>query len=316
MPYVALEPATRESRLAAAAARWHALAASRPDLEPAIAVQRQLVKLLVDLLDTLEHGSVPRLSLPPRYLAAKLDRGLPALAGERIPLPIPTLVPVLLRICDVLSDGGAGAAADHLSAVLRDESMDPASLLSASLARDRGAIRTGAVHRGLSPDLVWLVAELAISPFVCALQRPIMAAVSDPALAGALDNWALGHCPVCGSWPALAEVSSGQPVLRCSFCAFAWTLPAGACAYCGDRGLSFIALPDDEHRRDRGLQVCNRCCGYLKTIDVPALSAFPLLAIADLETMDLDEAAMRDGYSRPELREFAAERQDGDRRRS
>src|SRR5436189_2313606 len=37
-------------------------------------------------------------------------------------------------------------------------------LLTASLARNQAAIRTGASHRGLAPDLVWLVAELAVSP--------------------------------------------------------------------------------------------------------------------------------------------------------
>ena len=88
MPYVALAPATRESRLAAAGARWDALLAVRPDLEPAVALQRQLIGLVVDLADTIEHGRLPRLSLPPKYLAAKLGRGVPALAGEPIPLPV------------------------------------------------------------------------------------------------------------------------------------------------------------------------------------------------------------------------------------
>ena len=35
--------------------------------------------------------------------------------------------------------------------------------------------------------------------------------------------------------------------------------------------------------------------GYLKTVDVPSLSPFPLLAIYDMETMDLDLAAMEHG---------------------
>ena len=41
------------------------------------------------------------------------------------------------------------------------------------------------------------------------------------------------------------------------------------------------------------------CGGYLKTIDLDELSPFPLLAISDIETMDLDMAAMEHGYQRP-----------------
>ena len=63
------------------------------------------------------------------------------------------------------------------------------------------------------------------------------------------------------------------------------------------------AAPDDE-RKDRRLEVCVSCAGYLKTVDIAALSPFPLLAIADLETMDLDVAAMERGYARPPLKDF------------
>jgi hypothetical protein len=41
---------------------------------------------------------------------------------------------------------------------------------------------------------------------------------------------------------------------------------------------------------------------------VPELSAFPLLAIADLETMDLDMAAMERGYARPPLKDLSVKR--------
>src|SRR5579864_857893 len=157
MPFPALEPATRASRLAEAAARWDALLLARPDLEPAVALQRRLVGLVVDLAQTIEHGRLPRLSLPPRYLAAKLSRGVPALAGEPIPLPVAALRPTLVRLCEELSAGGAGKAANRIRVSIEETQMDAGALLSASLARDQTAIRTGAAHRGLAADLLWLV---------------------------------------------------------------------------------------------------------------------------------------------------------------
>src|SRR5713226_7052103 len=149
MPFLTLEAVSRESRLAEAAARWDALLAARPDLEPAVALQRQLIGLVVELAQTIEHGRLPRLSLPPKYLAAKLARGVPALAGEPIPLPVPALAPALLQLCDALAAGGAGEAAEHISQAISDGSVEPGSLMAGSLHRDQAALRTGATHRGL-----------------------------------------------------------------------------------------------------------------------------------------------------------------------
>ena len=306
MPHVALGPATRESRLSTAAARWDAIRATRPDLEPAVALQIRLVGLVVNLTDAIEHGKLPRLSLPPKYLAAKLARGIPVLAGEPIPIPTPVLKPTLLRLCEELSKGGATEAADHILAVIVDGGIEAGSLFAASLARDQSAIRIGAAHRGLAADLVWLVAELAVSPYVYALQTAIFTS-SDATLCGALAAWDRGYCPACGSWPALAEVIAGHRVLRCSFCAAAWELNRYACVYCGESGDAFVTAAPDEERIDRRLELCRSCGGYLKTVDVAALSPFPLMAIADLETMNLDLAAMEKGFARPPLKEFGTE---------
>src|SRR5437762_399984 len=66
--------------------RWLAIAAARPDLTPALDLQRRLLRIVVDVANALDAGRLPRLSLPPRYVAAKLARGVPLIAGEPIPL--------------------------------------------------------------------------------------------------------------------------------------------------------------------------------------------------------------------------------------
>jgi hypothetical protein len=304
MPYVTIQACSAEKLFDSAHQRWQIIGASRPDLEPALALQRELLTSLIDLAAALAVGRLPRLSLPPRYLAAKLARGVPALTGEPIPLPVPVLTPVLFQLCDALARGGAGDAATHIRQELEGGKLDAASLLSASLNRDQAALRTGAMHRGLSPDLMWLVAELAVSPFAHALQRMLLAGAADGDLRGALDAWPHGYCPACGSWPAVAEVAGGGRTLRCSFCSCAWVLPTYACIYCGESGEGFVTAAPDEARKDRRIEVCASCGAYLKTIEVPALSPFPLLSISDIETTDLDVAAMEHGYARPPLKEF------------
>ncbi len=304
MPYVPISPVFRPELTDSAERRWRAVADARPDLAPALALQRQLLGRVVELAAVLGGGRLPKLSLPPRYLAAKLGRGVPALAGEPIPLPLPALTPTLLHLCDALASGGAGEAAQHIKDAIVGGAIDAGSLLASSLNRDQSAIRTGATHRGLSPDLLWLVAELAVSPFVHALQQLLLGSTAAPELRSALDAWSHGYCPVCGSWPAVAEVVGGHRTLRCSFCASAWELNTYACIYCGESGEKFVTAAPDEERKDRRVEVCSACGGYLKTIDLVELSPFPLLSISDIETTDLDVAAMEHGYARPALKEL------------
>jgi FdhE protein len=309
MPYVALPQSGRKSRMAGASTRWSRLLAERPDLQPAVDLQRRLLTGVIILSDAIEKGRVPRLSLPAKYLAAKLHKGVPALTGEPVPLPTALITPTLLSLCLDLAQGGAGGAAEHIHSALVSGAMDAGSLLSASLTRDQVAIRTAAVHRGLAPDLLWLVAELAISPFAHTLQRTMVAPGGRPApedaLRSALDAWSHGYCPFCGSWPALVEATAGVRVLRCSFCAFAWSLDEASCLYCAAGPSQVETLQPDLSRPDRRLETCRRCRAYVKTVDVDALTPFPLVAIGDLETMELDVLAMQQRYQRPPLRSAA-----------
>src|SRR5258708_35063665 len=159
MPYLALDSgrlsgATRQARELAAADRWAALLSVRPELQPAVDLQHELLGLVSDLVERIEGGRLPRLSLPPRYIALKLQKGVPALAGEPLPLPVPLLKPALLALCSALARGGAGDAAEHIRAHLSETRLDAGALLDASLKPAQTAIRTFATHPVSPPDLV------------------------------------------------------------------------------------------------------------------------------------------------------------------
>ena len=71
--------------------------------------------------------------------------------------------------------------------------------------------------------------------------------------------------------------------------------------YCANTGEDFVAAaPDVSHPQQR-VELCGRCSGYTKVIDVDDPTPFPLLAIADLATIALDQGAMERGYSRPDM---------------
>jgi FdhE protein len=304
VPYLPVAHRPQAEVLASAERRWQALVEAKPDLQAAVNLQRGLLTLVIDLSRAIDGGRLPRLSLPAKYLAAKLSRGVPALSGEPIPLPAALLKPALVSFCDALAAGGAGEVAAHIGAAIGSGRIDAGSLLTASFARDQEAIRTGATHMGLAPDLAWLVAELAVGPVAHALQRTLFATPGSAALAEALAAWNHGYCPACGTWPALAEVVDGHRFLRCAFCAATWERTTYSCVYCDDQSEAFVTAAPDEQRMDRRTELCSSCGAYLKTVDADEISPFPLVAIADMETMDLDVAAMDHHYGRPPLKEF------------
>jgi FdhE protein len=277
--------------------RWSELISERPELEPALILQQKLLTLVLDAQAKLESTRLPRLSLPPRYLATKLARGVPMLKGEPIPIPVALLASLLPALCDVLADGGAGDAARHIRRALDTNQIDPASLLTALIGRDQQGVRVASAQQGLAGDLVWLIGELAAAPYVHLLQQRLTVQEEVRSAVGA---WTKGTCPVCGSWPALAALCGGGRSLHCSFCSFVWTPSEYVCIYCGEQEHFGPAAPDTEHA-DRLIELCAACGGYLKALVLAAPLPYPLVTIEDLVTIDLDQAALDRGFRRPPL---------------
>ena len=149
--------------------------------------------------------ALPRLSLPPRYLAAKWRAAFRRWPGEPIPLPVRRWSPVLAALCDALAEGGAGDSARRTSP------RADRRRASRRLAADRvAAARSGGdPHRRRASRAcrrIWCgwSRELAVSPFAHALQTQLFVRgtrSSQPRSA----RWNHGYCPACGSWPALGE---------------------------------------------------------------------------------------------------------------
>jgi FdhE protein len=270
--------------------KWAEIGANLPDLAPAVALQRQLVRLLLDAAADLD-GTDPA-PVQPASISAKWTRGLPLLHNEPIVIPVRTKA-ILAPLCSALADGGAGESATHIGDAITSGSIDADSLLRVSLARNQKAIRSSALHMGFAPDLLWLIGELASSPLAYQLQSR----ATLPPLA----EWDRGYCPMCGSWPVLIEANAGALVLRCSYCALGWPLRPHRCVYCGDAGSGFVSASPDPAHGERRVDLCGQCSGYTKVIESPAPTPFPLLAIDDLATLDLDRGAMERGYRRPGL---------------
>jgi FdhE protein len=286
--------------------RLHQLAGARPDLVRAVDLQRILLDREIDLVEAIASGGLPGLSLPPGYLAAKLRRGIPVLHGEPIPLPGRLLTLSTREFCERLAEGGVGDAAAHVAQALDSNALDADMLLSACFGRDQRRVRIMALQQNLSPDLVWMVAELALAPFAYLLQTQALGRVNPAGgpIEAALASWDRGFCPACGSWPALAEAGAAGHQLRCSFCAARWTLASYRCVYCANRSRTFVTAAPDLQVPGRRLQLCGACGGYMKVLEVAAPNQFPLVAIEDLASMDLDLIALERKYLKPPMAEI------------
>lgn len=280
--------------------RLDRLAAGRPDLAPAVALQRGLLSRQIDLLEVIREGGLPGLTMPTGYLTTKLRRGIPVLHGEPTPLPGALLELAAREFCDTLAAGGAGEAAAAVARALHGRTLDAGALVSACFGRDQRRVRFMAARESVSPDIAWLIAELAGAPFAHLLQSRVLGLAGDP-VGFAVRTWDRGFCPACGSWPAIVEAVDGRHVLRCSFCAAGWELSVYRCVYCGNDDDTFITAAPDPEQPGRRLQACGRCGGYIKVLELAEPSVFPLVAVDDLASMDLDMIAIEKKYVRPPL---------------
>ena len=280
-----------------AIARWAEIARNFPDLEPALALQQRILGILLDASADLQRERAVRYPTSSDAVRDKWVRGVPAFRNEPVAVP-PRLTHIFAALCDVLVDGGAGDAPEHLRAALAKGAIDPGSLVRASLARNEKAIRTSALHMGLSPDLVWLVGELGSSPLANQLQASLLERGD---IVDHLRLWDRGYCPCCGSWPALIEAVAGMRLLRCSYCTSAWELSTARCVYCANMGSEFMTAAPDPSNEKRRVELCRACGNYTKVVAAAAMTPFPLLAIEDLATIDLDRGAMAREYSRPKM---------------
>lgn len=178
--------------------------------------------------------------------------------------------------------------------ILNVDRVDPLSLVLAGIERDDATIDALADRLAIPADTVSVLAQFAALPVLLNAAKRL-----DPDTSRA---WQHGYCPVCGAWPALAELRGIQRErrMRCGCCSGDWILPVLRCAFCGEiehKKLGFL-LPEEGVQQLR-VETCATCRGYLKTFSTLSAFPFPTLALKDLETLALDIAARDRGYTRP-----------------
>jgi FdhE protein len=175
------------------------------------------------------------------------------------------------------------------------EATDTLLLFKASLRLDDSALKQIAVNFGVDPDAFHAVAALLPVPFLHACNRRWAHSIPQ--------GWVEGYCPVCGAWPAAAEVRGidRSRYFRCGRCAGEWQVNCLVCAFCGMTDHEqLVTLVPEQGGTTRVIEACKRCLGYVKTFTTLQASPAARVMLDDLASVDLDIAAVEHGYKRPQ----------------
>jgi FdhE protein len=180
-----------------------------------------------------------------------------------------------------------------LSTRLPGRRLDAVALLHAAIACDRDTVARIALRARIEADALGVIGQLAAIPLLhaCALRwrEHIPSA------------WTHGYCPICGAWPALAELRGLERNrrLRCGRCASDWPLPVLQCPYCGEDHHDHLGtLTPEGESQTRRVEVCYTCKGYLKAFTTLRPMTLRTIVMTDLTSVDLDLVAQEREYSR------------------
>lgn len=236
------------------------------------------------------------------------EPGVPLLHQQMLRVDVTRVRKLLGRLAD-LAAGQNGSVADRARALhlaVERGRLDETALLRATLVQDDDALAGLAETAEVEPELLATLGHLAALPLLQACGRQGMALRERQN--GSMPGWQAGFCPVCAAWPTLAETRGleRQRWLRCGRCGADWAYDHQRCALCGTldhRGLGYLAA--EAERDARQAITCTACQGYLKAVTTFGQLDPAEVAVQDLLTLELDLAAVEQGYSRPEAAGFA-----------
>ena len=254
---------------------------------------RPWVKLLDVALDAAEStawaSAVPDL---PDHGGAAWPPYIPLLDGASVRVDGRRARKLVRELIHTAAEAREGEVA--VSTPVRGRRLDVIGLLHAAIVRDHDAVAKIAEKAGIDTQALEVIAQLAVMPLLHACAERWREHIPSA--------WTHGYCPVCGAWPALAEVRGLDKSrrMRCGRCASDWPLPVLQCTYCGESDHNQLGtLTPEGESQTRRVEVCYTCKGYLKAFTTLRPMTLRTIAMTDLASVDLDLIAQEREYSRP-----------------
>ena len=254
-----------------------------PEWQPWLTV---IDEVLGEATDSKWEAFVPGLPESP-------ETKVPLLAGATLALEATTIA----RWSEQLMRAAYRSGAPKMSTLngVPQKGLNTVDLFKSSLCQNGKWLREFAIDLGVDADALQAVALLIPVPFLHACNRRWAPSIAE--------SWTEGYCPVCGAWPAFAEVRGIERsrYLRCGRCGGAWQAKCLSCSYCGMTDHEeLVSLVPEKSGSNAVIEACKRCLGYVKTFTTLQGSPPAKVMVDDLASVDLDIAALEQGYRRPE----------------
>lgn len=223
---------------------------------------------------------------------AKLAEGVPLLREESVEIDLATFQRRWLHVAAAIERHQNAAAGETLATVVHQDRWNPRAIVAAVLAGAPPLLQNWADERRLDSSLTATVARLSLFPSLVNLREQLLTL-------GRHSAWQRGYCPMCGSWPLLAEFRGLEQtrLLRCGWCAAEWKVPRLFCPFCENRdhhSLGYLIVEGDGSKYR--INTCDSCRSYLKMVTTLGPLTGPQLLAADVVTIHLDIAALEKGY--------------------
>lgn len=268
---------------AAIGTRLQALRSDHPEWRPWLSVVEEILAAAADRRWEEFVPARPR----------RADR-VPLLAQASILFPRDFLQNWLTQLLRAARVAGTPAMAS-LQTLSRAD-IDAAEIFNAALMLNALQMQNIAINQGADAKAFESVAQLMPSPFLHACNR--LWTCPDE------ESWTEAYCRLCGAWPTLAEVRGIERAryLRCGRCGRQWQAHALRCLYCNndDHEQLESLVPENNESDTRRIEACKRCFGYVKSITTLQGGDALGVILDDLASIDLDIAAVDQGYRRPE----------------
>lgn len=222
----------------------------------------------------------------------------PVLHEAEIPVNARAVGDLFQRLTLVLSR--TGVISGNVSQALAGGA-DPIELAEAAIEWDGETFERVGLELGIDSPVLFTLGTHTALPVLLSCGRHVMQRDSEI-------GWEPGYCPICGSWPLLAEQRGldRQQWLRCGRCSAGWQSRHQRCIYCDNTDHTKLGyMAPEEERESRRAVTCDVCRGYFK-----AFTSVSPLAIADvlrhdLTSVEIDIAALDSGYERPDTPGFS-----------
>jgi FdhE protein len=239
--------------------------------------------------EVLRETSNPAWQAAVQALEIRPGTRMPLLAGTTVRVPIDAAAAFLRKLAATASRYEGPSA----SLVRAGERLDVLAVFEAGLSQAGKGIDRIAGGEG-DPETLESLAALLPVPFLLACNDRLASMVSE--------GWSEGYCPVCGAWPALAEIRGIERsrFLRCGRCGAAWHSHTLSCPFCSNNNHDrLVSLVPEGPGAPRSVEACCDCTGYVKAFTRLQGCRPAEVILEDLESVELDLAALEQGYSRP-----------------